>query len=212
MKPIDQFDVYNALVRSQRGWLFRELLPYIVAAIGALFFIAATFRPLPVVVVDEKPTGMFALDDTSVRELDVKRFMVRASRLLHGWNSVTVLDDLTQARKLMTVDQAGKFTAELQATVDTPTGKTPLLNSYITARVSNRIEFDFESLSCRKLKTEWECRLDVDLFASPIFSDDKKVETPARVFRLTAKFIEVPIALDSLDGLLISSWAAKERF
>lgn len=215
----DPFEVYNELVRrSRRSWLVSLLSVLTTTLAMALAFMSFT-RPLPVVVTSDdphEPRRLAAAGDVGAREIDAKRFFGKMAGLLHGWSSANVVDELRSASLLMTVPWRKRFAGEMNGDVAVPaqvdpSGKAPLLRTYVLARIRNELDLDWESVDCKSTESVWHCKATATMRIQPLAGapvDDPKL---TKHLELRASFIEVPVTAASIDGLLVDFWDASER-
>jgi hypothetical protein len=230
----DQFEIYNEIVRrSRRSAFFSGALVVVTLLAMGLAFLSLS-RPLPVVVTSDnplEPRRIVSAGDTSVREIDAKRFFGANARRLHGWSSATVVSELTDASLLMTGRWRKRFAAEVNADVKVPTtvdasGKATLLQTYVLARIRNELDIDWDTASCARAPSAaspgsstggstsggdgvWHCKADVTMKIEPLTGDpvDDPKLTKALVVR--ASFVEVTVSKNTVDGLLIDFWDAQ---
>lgn len=215
----DPFEAYNELVRrSRRSWALALVSATTTLLAMALAFMSFT-RPLPVVVTSDdprEPRRIVAAGDTSTREIDAKRFFAMAANKLHGWSSENVVEDLTDASFLMTTPWRKRFAAEMNAEVSVPpavdpSGKSTLLRTYVLARIRNELELDWQSLTCARSEGVWHCKGMATMRIQPLTGppvDDPKFK---KRLGIHATFVEIPVTPQSVDGLLVDFWDAKEE-
>ena len=150
------------------------------------------------------------------REVDAKQFMVKTGELLHGWSSATVVKDLTAASFLMTPKWRAHFADEVQKVMSVPVevspdGKESVLGYYVSLRSKNTLDWNWESLSCERNAVEksWGCygRLVVEtqpLLGNPL-PNAPRVELIVR-----ARFNEVPVTKNTIDGFLVDFWDQRD--
>lgn len=214
----DPFEVYNELVRrSRRSWLTTLLAMTTTLLAMALAFLSFT-RPLPVVVTTDdphEPRRVVAAGDTAPREIDAKRFFAKMAGKLHAWSSANVASELTDASFLMTTPWRKHFAAEMNDEVSVPpevdaSGKASLLRTYVLARIRNEVDLDWQSVTCARVEAAWHCRGRATMRIQPLTGapvDDPKFR---KSLDLRASFVEVPVTMSTLDGLLVDFWDAKE--
>lgn len=215
----DPFEVYNELVRrSRRAWWLSVTSAATTLLAMGLAFLSFT-RPLPVVVTSDDPdeARRIALaTDAQTRDIDAKRFFAASAQRLHGWSSLDVVEELTQASFLMTTPWRKRFTAEVNAEVAVPaevdpTKKASLLRTYILAQIRNELDMDWDSVTCGKTAAVWHCKATAEMRIQPIAGaplDDPKL---TKQLDIRASFVEVPVTESTIDGLLIDFWDAKEK-
>lgn len=215
----DPFEVYNELVRrSRRSWITTLLSTFMTCTAMALAFLSFT-RPLPVVVTSDdpnEPRRIVTAGEMGTREIDAKRFFQRTAQKLHGWSSASVVDELTSASLLMTTPWRKRFVAEMNGDVPVPaqvdpSGKAPLLRTYVLARIRNELELDWDSVACAKTDDIWHCKGAAAMRIQPLAGnpvDDPKL---TKELEIRASFIEVAVTPATIDGLLIDFWDATER-
>lgn len=214
-----QFEVFNELVRrGRRAWI-REAIAYVVGVLGLLLAVLSFNRPVPVVVRSDSaqdPAQVVIAGDASVREIDAKRFFLKMGGLLHGWSSASVVEDLTGASLLMTTAWRKRFTGEVNAMIDVPKevseeGRASQLSAYVAARIRNEFEFDWDTIKCSEVKGTWHCKARAEMKVQPLVGnpvDDPKL---TRSLSVKASFVPVRTTLNTIDGLLVDFWDAKER-
>jgi hypothetical protein len=215
----DSFEVYNELVRrSRRAWLMSLLCILTTLLAMALAFMSFT-RPLPVVVTSDdpkEPRRIASTSDAAPREIDAKRFFASTAEKLHGWSSLDVVQQLTEASLLMTTPWRKRFAAEMNGDVAVPvevdaSKKAPLLRTYVFARIRNELDVDWDSVKCAKTAGVWHCKGTAQMRIQPIAGpplDDPKLR---KTLDIRASFVEVPVTKSTIDGLLVDFWDAKEK-
>jgi len=215
------FELVLALKKSVgRAWLVTLL-----SALTSMFAILAVFfqstRPIPVVyrsdTIQDASQIMFAGGkEVPTREIDAKRFLVKASGLLHGWSSATVVRDLTASTLLMTVRWRKLFIDEVQRVVDvppevSPTGKESQLGYYAGLKVRNILDWQWDSVTCERNETkrEWGCYGRVLVETQPLIGDPLP-NPPRKNLIVRATFTEVPVTKTTIDGLLIDFWDVRD--
>jgi len=213
---LDSFELASELVnRGKRTWmLVLASLATNVLMVFALVLQAA--KPIPVVVWTDDPAHPANLviatpGQAFVREIDCQRFAVRFGEHVLGWNSASVNDELNKALLLMTPEWKKVFTDQLNKSVTVPesidpTGKSTVFGTYLKSMTRNTVEWDWPRARCAKVEGAWNCKLyaTVDtqpLTGAPINSPDTK-----RKIEVQAQFIEVPVTVNTIDGLLVKFW------
>lgn len=231
----DQFEVYNELVRrSRRSFILSAFLVVTTLVAMSLAFLSFT-RPLPVVVTSDnplEPRKLVGAGDTSVREIDAKRFFGANARRLHGWSSATVVSELTDASMLMTGRWRRRFAAEVNGEVKVPvavdaSGVSTLLQTYVLAKIRNELELDWDTASCAREPTSagttngsgtsggsglggvWHCKADATMKIEPLVGDPVSDPKLTKALSIRASFVEVAVTANSVDGLLIDFWDAQ---
>lgn len=217
--PLDQFEVFNEVVRRGRRSLLRELFAYFVGVFGLLMWFLAANRPVPVVVWGndaQTENRLVFAGDAQVREIDAKRFFHKMLQQLHGWNSANVIEELSAARMLMTAEWRAHFEGEVNQQVDVPpeisnTGKATLLSTYINARVRNDVDLDWEKIKCKPaLQGLWHCKASISIEPQPLLGAPIDSDRVRKRYTVKASFQEVPISTKTVDGLLVRFWDARE--
>jgi len=215
----DQFEVLGELVRrGRRAWILN--LVFGLTALSALFVAFASIsRPLAVVFRPDSPNQpaqvVVTTTDSTVREVDAKRFFVQTAERLHGWDSSNVMETMQKATLLMTTAQRQRLVTEMNTLVDVPkevdkTGKTQQISAYIGARVRNEVELDWDSLKCSQAQGVWHCKAKATVNTQPLLGPPVDNPKLKRALSLKASFTPVPVTLNTLDGLLVDFWDAKE--
>jgi hypothetical protein len=215
----DPFEAYNELVRrARRSWALALVSATTTLLAMALAFMSFT-RPLPVVVTSDdplEPRRISAAGDTAAREVDAKRFFAKMSAKLHGWSSANAVEELTDASFLMSTPWRKRFAAEMNAEVPVPaevdpSRKSTLLRTYVLARIRNELDLDWPSLTCAKAEAAWHCKGKATMRIQPLVG--APVEDPKfkKVLMIHATFVEIPVTTNSIDGLLVDFWDAKEE-
>lgn len=122
---------------------------------------------------------------------------------------------LTEASFLMTTPWRKRFAAEMNGEVPVPaevdaSRKSTLLRTCVLARIRNELDLDWQSLMCSKTEGVWHCKARATMRIQPLSGnpvDDPKLK---KVLKLRASFVEVPVTTNSIDGLLVDFWDAKE--
>lgn len=212
----DSFELAQELVsRGRRTWIIVVFaLSTTVLSVFALVLQAA--KPIPVVVWSDdpnRPAQVFiaAPGQALVREIDAKRFMVRAGDSILGWNSGSVTDELNKALLLMTPRWRNMFEVQLNTKVDVPveldpTGKMTTYGTYLAAKVRNSVEWDWSSARCVKAEGLWNCKANAVVETQPLIGTPLTSPDAKRRIEIQAQFVEVPVTANSLDGLLIEFW------
>lgn len=212
------FDTYNALVRTNRFALFRELIAYGVALIAMFLAFTTLARPTQVIVRPDdpdRPSYLVAAGDVSVRDIDAKRFFHKIAKLLHAWDSASVMTQYQEAQQLMTAEWALRFVNEVNATVDVPKsvhpdGKASRLGSYIRAKVRNETTVDWDALECRFSEELWHCLGEISNTVQPLVGQPLDDPALTKRYRITASFAEVRATPETIDSLMVAFWEAKE--
>jgi hypothetical protein len=213
---VDSFELAQELhARGRRTWMLL-LLSFSTTILAVFALVLQAAKPIPVVVWSDdpnRPAQVFiaAPGEALVREVDAKRFMVRAGDALMAWNSGTVTDELNKALLLMTPRWRNVFEDQLNAKVSVPveldpSGKMTTYGTYLAAKVRNSVEWDWSTAKCVKAEGVWNCKANAvvetqPLIGAPLTSPDAK-----RRIEVQAQFIEVPVTANSIDGLLVEFW------
>lgn len=215
----DPFEVYNELVRRSRRSLATSLLAMMTTLVAMLLAFMSFTRPVPVVVTSDDPTEprrIVSAGDATARDIDAKRFFAKMAMKLHAWSSADVASELNAASLLMTTPWRKHFAAEMNGDVKVPaevdpSGKASLLRTYVLARIRNELDLDWQSVSCARVEGVWHCKGTATMRIEPLVGkpvDDKKLE---KHLEIRASFVEVPVTANTIDGLLVDFWDAKDR-
>lgn len=223
MKPdpkIGEFELVNILVKqTRRSWWLSVILLVMTCAFAAMTLLVV-LRPVPVVVRSDDPM-MQALvvrsGATEIRDVDAKRFFVNMAARLHGWNSANAISAFSEATRLMTSTWREHYKTELltprdvDTTID-PSGKQNFLEQATQARISNEFEFDWSSVKCAKRDEDglWYCHGKASIVQQPLLGNPVDENQTKKRYRIRARFWPVPTTLQTIDGLLVDFWEAKE--
>lgn len=159
---------------------------------------------------------LYAGTEVPTREVDAKRFLLKAGGLLHGWTSATVVRDLTASSLLMTARWRKLFADEVNKVIDVPTeispeGRETMLGYYAGLKVRNTLDWKWESISCERNaeKRAWGCYAPVIVETQPLLGDPLP-NPPRKELIVRATFVEVPVTANTIDGLLIDFWDQRE--
>lgn len=215
----DQFEVLGELVRrGRRGWITNVIFG-VIALLSLMVAFLSFSRPLPVVYRPDSPSQpaqvVFAAGDSSIREVDAKRFFINMAERLHGWDSANVMDTMQKTALLMTTAQRERLLKDMNAMVEVPkeidpNGKAPQVNAYIGMRIRNELEIDWDSLKCTEAQGLWHCKAKATMNTQPLLGPPVDNPKLKRVLSIKASFKPVPVTLNTLDGLLVDFWDAKE--
>jgi hypothetical protein len=215
----DTFEVYNELVRrSRRAWLMSLMCVTTALLAMALAFLSFA-RPLPVVVTSDdprEPRRITSAGDAVTREIDAKRFFAATALKLHGWSSLDVVQRLTDASLLMTTPWRKRFASEMNADVPVPaevdaSKKAPLLRTYVLAKIRNELDVDWDSVHCAETVRVWHCKGTAVMRIQPLTGAPVEDAKFKKTLDIRASFVEVPITKNTIDGLLVDFWDAKEK-
>jgi len=212
---LDNLEIAAELVRrGRRAWIVNAL-SLTVALLGLAVAFVSFSRPLPVVVKSDDPREkaqlLFVTGDSSVREVDARRFVARMGELLMGWSSATVRDDANKATLLMTAKWRKVFTDQMNHVIDVPESidsskKATQFYTYIAAQVRNSLEWDWDQVICAKTEGVWNCKAPVVVETQPLVGPPSADPAARRKLLVTAQFVEVPPTVNTLDGLLVDFW------
>jgi hypothetical protein len=196
-----------------------------VCALVALTSVASQFiqanRPIPVVVRGaslHEPSQVVLAGGagTEIRELDAKQFMLKSGELLHGWDSADVVKKLTAVSYMMTAKWRKSFTDEVQKVIEVPAevapeGKESVLGYYVSLRVRNVLDWNFESIKCERNAEQksWGCYGRVVVETQPLIGDPL-TNPPRKELIIRARFNEVEVTKNTIDGLLIDFWDQRD--
>ncbi len=211
---IGEFELLGELVKRSRRAFWINVTFGIITITALAVAALVILRPVPVIVRSEDPTLpalVVRSGDTSIREVDAKRFFVTIGKKLHGWNSATVVDDLYSATLLMTSRWRTKFKKELSSLVDVDTsvaasGTTTMIGSYTGARIRNTFAFKWTTVSCADTDGLWYCKGIATIESQPLFGEPVNDASLRRRVAIKAAFRPVPATLETLDGLLVDFW------
>ena len=214
----DPFEAYNELVRRSRRSFMTTLLAMATTMLAvALAFLSFT-RPLPVVVTSDdpqEPRRVAAASESATREIDAKRFFGKMAAKLHGWSSANVTSELTDASIMMTTPWRKRFASEMNKPVAVPpevdsSGKASILRTYVLARIRNELDLDWDSLTCARVESAWHCKGTATMRIQPLTGNDVEDPKLTKRLELRASFVEVATTKNTIDGLLVDFWDAKE--
>lgn len=210
MNPLpDQFEVFNLLLKTRRHSLLREGVAYGVAILCLFAAILAWSRPLPVVVKSDRPDEatylVEASNDSSVREIDAKKFLHKTALLMHGWSSTTVMKDLFDASTLMTPKWREKFLSYVNEKVDVepaidPSGRTERVTVWAGQSIDNQLNLDWKQTECRQVDNRWQCRVSGTLEVRSLANSGPVQSIPVEI---RANLVQVPVTENTIDGLLV---------
>lgn len=218
-KPnISEFELLGELVKRSRRAFWLNIILGSITLVALMVAALVILKPVPVVVRSDDPEApalVVRSGDTEVREVDAKRFFVTMGERLHGWNSASVVEDLSSAALLMTSSWRVKFKKELISLVDVPSdfntsGKTTLIGSYTRARVRNDFRFKWSTVKCGKTDGIWYCRGRATIETQPLIGQPVNDPKLKRKVAIRAAFKPVPTTLETLDGLLVDFWDAQK--
>jgi hypothetical protein len=210
-KQPDQFEIFNLVVKNRRNSVLREGVAYVVAVLCLLTTLLALARPLPVIVKSDRPdeptTIAYATTETIVRNLDAKKFFFKTAKLLHGWSSGTVMDDLREASLLMTPNWREQFLKWTDEQIDVPfsvdqRGKAERVVVWTKSFVQNKMTLSWKDTECRRAENRWHCKGRGVLSATPLMPTNEAL-LPDKAIEFRTTFVEVPVTQLTMDGLLI---------
>lgn len=212
----DSFELANELVRrGRRTWIL--LLAALASNVLMVFaLVLQSAKPIPVVVWTDDPnvpatTMITNPGEAHVRDIDCKRFAVRFGDHVMGWNSANVTDQLHKALLLMTPKWKKVFEDQLNKQVTVPesvdpTGKSSIYGTYLKSMARNSVTWDWDNSKCAKVEGVWNCKLFATVETQPISGTPLTTPDTKRKVEIQAQFVEVPVTVNTIDGLLVEFW------
>ncbi len=212
----DSFELAGELIRrGRRTWII-TVLALCTTVLMAFALVLQAAKPLAVVVWSDDPNreAMVVVTkpgESQVRAIDCQRFAVRFGNNAMAWTSATVSDELNKALLLMTPKWKKVFEDQLNKKVAVPesvdaSGQSTVFGTYLKAMARNSVEWDWERSKCAKIEGAWNCKLYAEIETQPMTGAPLTSPDTKRKVEIQAQFIEVPVTVNTIDGLLVDFW------
>ena len=212
----DSFELAGELIRRGRRTWIMTVLALCTTVLMAFALVLQAAKPMSVVVWSDDPNreAMVVVTkpgESQVRAIDCQRFAVRFGNNTMAWNSATVSDELNKALLLMTPKWKKVFEDQLNKKVPVPesidaSGQSTVFGTYLKAMARNSVEWDWARSQCAKVEGVWNCKLYAQIETQPMTGAPLTSPDTKRKVEIQAQFIEVPVTVNTIDGLLVDFW------
>jgi hypothetical protein len=87
-----------------------------------------------------------------------------------------------------------------------PSGQSTVYGTYLKAMVRNTVEWDWSKAQCAKVEGVWNCKLYAVIETQPLTGAPLATPDAKRRVEIQAQFVEVPVTVNTIDGLLVDFW------